>query len=337
MLGSNPVRDTARDYPWAKVFFGFVGGMILCNFLVNSVENIRVIIDTLMQASLARAEMDEFALSVLLYFFFPFSVLICSAATAVFLVWRDAKRSRQGITWAVKFMLVAATCYSFLSCLYFVFWDEFLGAAQIFLLMFSYASFVLTQSILAALLASWLLPEATGDKADDAEFYPWRRVILGFALCTGVLNGLLFWLLLLIQGEGIFLGHLLDNIERFFVPGLLYGAYFAWRRLQRTWIDIIYALAVVLPVAMFYFMDITAGSFSYSMHLRSLPMILTARLALTVLLLSLIWFPAKAGKTSASEYVVLFVIGVLAAAGIIVISAWIMPYVLGALWQLLLR
>lgn len=121
MLGSNPVRDTARDYPWAKVFFGFVGGMILCNFLANSVENIRVIIDTLMQASLARAEMDEFALSVLLYFFFPFSVLICSAATAVFLVWRDAKRSRQGITWAVKFMLVAATCYSFLSCLYFVF------------------------------------------------------------------------------------------------------------------------------------------------------------------------------------------------------------------------
>ena len=74
MFNRNPTVETTVAYPWAKVFFGFVGGMILCNFLANSVENIRVIIDILMQASLARAEMDEFALSVLLYFFFPFSV-----------------------------------------------------------------------------------------------------------------------------------------------------------------------------------------------------------------------------------------------------------------------
>ena len=153
-----------------------------------------------------------------------------------------------------------------------------------------------------------------------------------------MLNGLLFWLLLLAQGKGVSLGHLLDNIARFFTPGFLFGAWFAWRRFQRSPRDIIYILAVTLPLAMFYFMDITAGSFSYSMHLRSLPMILTARLALTVLILSLVFIPAREDETaSKANYVVLLVVGILAAAVIIVVSAWIMPYVLGALWQLLLR
>jgi hypothetical protein len=118
----------------------------------------------------------------------------------------------------------------------------------------------------------------------------------------------------------------------------LFGAWFAWRRFQRSPRDIIYILAVTLPLAMFYFMDITAGSFSYSMYLRSLPMILTARLALPVLILSLVFLPAREDETaSKANYVVLLVVGILAAAVIIVVSAWIMPYVLGALWQLLLR
>ena len=232
-------------------------------------------------------------------------------------------------------MLAAAAGYSLLSCFYFVFWGEFSDRAQILLLIFSYVPFILMQGIIAALLASWLLPESV---ANEAKPYPWRRVILGFGLCTGLLNGLLFWLLLLAQGEGVSLGHLLDNIARFFTPGFLFGAWFAWRRFQRSPRDIIYILAVTLPLAMFYFMDITAGSFSYSMHLRSLPMILTARLALTVLILSLVFLPAREDETaSKANYVVLLVVGILAAAVIIVVSAWIMPYVLGALWQLLLR
>ena len=203
------------------------------------------------------------------------------------------------------------------------------------LLIFSYVPFILMQGIIAALLASWLLPESV---ANEAKPYPWRRVILGFGLCTGLLNGLLFWLLLLAQGEGVSLGHLLDNIARFFTPGFLFGAWFAWRRFQRSPRDIIYILAVTLPLAMFYFMDITAGSFSYSMYLRSLPMILTARLALTVLILSLVFLPAREDETaSKANYVVLLVVGILTAAVIIVVSAWIMPYVLSALWQLLLR
>jgi len=40
---------------------------------------------------------------------------------------------------------------------------------------------ILMQGIIAALLASWLLPESV---ANEAKPYPWRRVILGFGLCT---------------------------------------------------------------------------------------------------------------------------------------------------------
>lgn len=319
MLSRNPVRNTTRDYPWAKVFFGFVGGMILCNFVGNVLTDIMSIVSAVMLASPVYTEMDELVLSILLHFLFPFSVLLCSVATAVFLVWRDARRNRQGIAWAVKFMLAAAAGYSLLRCFYFVFWGEFSDRAQILLLIFSYVPFVLMQGIIAALLASWLLPESV---ANEAKPYPWRRVILGFGLCTGLLNSLLFWLLLLAQGEGVSLGHLLDNIARFFTPGFLFGAWFAWRRFQRSPRDIIYILAVTLPLAMFYFMDITAGSFSYSMYLRSLPMILTARLALTVLILSLVFLPAREDETaSKANYVVLLVVGILAAAVIIVVSA----------------
>lgn len=79
------------------------------------------------------------------------------------------------------------------------------------------------QGIFAALLASWLLPEPADDE-DEAEFYPWQRVILGFGLGTGLLNGLLFWLLLLILGKGISWWHLPDNMGRFF-----YAWLFIWR------------------------------------------------------------------------------------------------------------
>ena len=72
MLGSNPVRDTARDYPWAKVFFGFVGGMILCNLAVNLLASIKIIVATVMQVSLADVEMDEPVLSVLFAFSLSF-------------------------------------------------------------------------------------------------------------------------------------------------------------------------------------------------------------------------------------------------------------------------
>ena len=78
----------------------------------------------------------------------------------------------------------------------------FRDGAQILFLVFSCTGFVLMQGIFAALLASWLLPEPANDE-DEAEFYPWQRVILGSGLGTGLLNGLLFWLLLLVQGKGI--------------------------------------------------------------------------------------------------------------------------------------
>ena len=43
MLSRNPVRNTTRDYPWAKVFFGFVGGMLLLNEVKQLLEHIYVV------------------------------------------------------------------------------------------------------------------------------------------------------------------------------------------------------------------------------------------------------------------------------------------------------
>ena len=235
---------------------------------------------------------------------------------------------------AVKSMLALNTIYAVFSIIYLVFWGEFRNGAQILFLVFSCTGFVLLQGIFAALLASWLLPEPADDE-DEAEFYPWQRVILGFGLGTGLLNGLLFWLLLLILGKGISWWHLPDNMGRFFMPGFLFGAWFAWRRFQRSLRHMVFILVVTLPLAMFYFMGITSASFSYSMPLRSLPMILTARLALAILILSFVLLPAREDRTaSAADNGVLLLVSLLAAAIIIVVSAWMMPYVLIILWRL---
>ena len=74
MLSRNPVRNTTRDYPWAKVFFGFVGGMILCNFVDNVLTDIRFIVSAVMLASPVYTDMDEPVLSILLLFLFCFVV-----------------------------------------------------------------------------------------------------------------------------------------------------------------------------------------------------------------------------------------------------------------------
>lgn len=334
MFNRNPAAETPVAYPWAKVFFGFVCGMLLLNFVAHILRSLKTIFFLISSSSFSRSGMSELAWSSLWKSLFSFPVLICSVATVVFLVWRDARRNRSGITLAVKFMLVVAVLCSLLTVLYATLFGKISGMSAIFFLILVYTAFVLMQGIFAALLASWLLPEPADDE-DEAEFYPWQRVILGFGLGTGLLNGLLFWLLLLVQGEGISWRHLLDNIERFFMPGLLFGAWFAWRRFQRSFRHMVFILVVTLPLAMFYFMGITAASFSYSMHLRSLPMILTARLALVILILSFVLLPAREDRTaSAADNGVLLLVSLLAAAIIIVVSAWIMPYVLGILWRL---
>jgi len=334
MLDSDPVRDTARDYPWAKVFFGFVGGMLLFNFVAHLLGSIKLSGILLRQLLLPQPATDKMYLYLLWGLLFLFPVLLGSIATALFLVWRNARRNRHGVMLAVKSMLALNTIYAVFIIIYLVFWGEFRNGAHILFLVFSCTGFVLLQGIFAALLASWLLPEPADDE-DEAEFYPWQRVILGFGLGTGLLNGLLFWLLLLILGKGISWWHLPDNMGRFFMPGFLFGAWFAWRRFQRSLRHMVFILVVTLPLAMFYFMGITSASFSYSMHLRSLPMILTARLALAILILSFVLLPAREDRTaSAADNGVLLLVSLLAAAIIIVVSAWMMPYVLIILWRL---
>lgn len=334
MFNRNPAAETPVAYPWAKVFFVFVGGMLLLNFvahLLGSVKLPGILLGQLLLSQPATGKMD---LSLLLWSLFLFPVLLGSIATVLFLVWQNARRNRHGIMLATKSMMALNTIYAVFSIIYLVFWGVFRDGAQILFLIFSCTGFVLMQGIFAALLASWLLPEPANDE-DEAEFYPWQRVILGSGLGTGLLNGLLFWLLLLVRGKGISWGHLLDNIERFFMPGLLFGAWFACRRFQRSFRHMVCILVVTLPLAMFYFMSITANSFSYSMYLRSLPMILTARLALTILILSFVLLPAREDRTaSAADNGVLLLVSLLAAAIIIVVSAWMMPYVLIILWRL---
>lgn len=323
------------NYPWAKVFFGFAGGMLFFNIAANLLGEIKIFGILFEPILLNYPQMSEVTFFTLWGLLFLLPMLISGIAVALFLIWQKARRNRRGIALAVKFIISLNIIYAGLNIFYLVFWDGFRGRAQILYFALSYINFVLLQGIFAALLASWLLPEAADDK-DEAESYPWRRVILGFGLCTWLFNGLFFWLLLLTTRNSIPLRYFLENTELFFTPSFLFSTWIAWRRFQCTLKHIVFILVVTLPLAMFYFMGITAGSFSYSMHLRSLLMILTARLALTILILSLVFLPAKEDRTaSVVDNGVLLLVGILAAAIIIVVSAWIMPYVLGALWQLL--
>ena len=334
MFNRNPAAETPVAYPWAKVFFGFVGGMLLFNFVAHLLGSTKLSGILLGQLLLPQPATDKMYLYLLWGLLFLFPVLLGSITTVLFLVWRNARRNRHGVMLAVKSILALNTIYAVFSIIYLVFWGEFRNGAHILFLVFSCTGFVLLQGIFAALLASWLLPEPADDE-DEAEFYPWQRVILGFGLGTGLLNGLLFWLLLLILGKGISWWYLPDNMGRFFMPGFLFGAWFAWRRFQRSLRHMVFILVVTLPLAMFYFMGITSASFSYSMHLRSLPMILTARLALAILILSFVLLPAREDRTvSAADNGVLLLVSLLAAAIIIVVSAWMMPYVLIILWRL---
>ena len=202
MFNRNPTVETTVAYPWAKVFFGFIGGMLLFNFVAHLLGSIKLSGILLGQLLLPQPATDKMHLYLLWGLLFLFPVLLSSIATVLFLVWRNARRNRHGVMLAVKSILALNTIYAVFSIIYLVFWGVFRDGAQILFLVFSCTGFVLLQGIFAALLASWLLPEPADDE-DEAEFYPWQRVILGSGLGTGLLNGLLFWLLLLVQGKGI--------------------------------------------------------------------------------------------------------------------------------------
>ena len=42
MFNRNPTAETTVAYPWAKVFFGFVGGMLLFNFVAHLLGSIKL-------------------------------------------------------------------------------------------------------------------------------------------------------------------------------------------------------------------------------------------------------------------------------------------------------
>ena len=42
MFNRNPTVETTVAYPWAKVFFGFVGGMLLFNFVAHLLGSVKL-------------------------------------------------------------------------------------------------------------------------------------------------------------------------------------------------------------------------------------------------------------------------------------------------------
>ena len=90
MFNRNPTVETTVAYPWAKVFFGFVGGMLLFNFVAHLLGSIKLSGILLGQLLLPQPATDKMHLYLLWGLLFLFPVLLSSIATVLFLVWRNA-------------------------------------------------------------------------------------------------------------------------------------------------------------------------------------------------------------------------------------------------------
>ena len=86
MFNRNPTVETTVAYPWAKVFFGFIGGMLLFNFvahLLGSVKLPGILLGQLLLSQPATRKMDLSLLCCGRYFYF----LYCLAVLLPYCFW----------------------------------------------------------------------------------------------------------------------------------------------------------------------------------------------------------------------------------------------------------
>lgn len=274
-------KDSDRQpYPWLRVLFGFAVGMLIFStihrgfYLAKSLYQGIGLGEYLMMVSWQFTTWQFW-----LYLFIP----------PAFLIIQRAERNRRGIMQAAlsMFAIIMVVLIMYSASVP----REWLTAEQLFYSLRS----MLEQVVFAALLAGWLLPEPQ-DAADDAVPYPYHRVIIGFALLSGVLHYSLLRLLFAFHGLDLPQGTLPDELFWFFAPSLFFGVWFSFWRLQRDWKGIIHAVLVTLlstAMLFFYFMIARTQIFKdFGLNLRELWMILAGLVAVTVLILGLLLFPA---------------------------------------------
>lgn len=276
-----------QPYPWLRVLLGFAVGMLIFSTIHRGLYLAKFLYQGIGLGEYLMMVSWQFTTwQFWLYLFIP----------PAFLIIQRAERNRRGIMQAAlsMFAIIMVVLIMYSASVP----REWLTAEQLFYSLRS----MLEQIVFAALIAGWVLPEPQ-DAADDAVPYPYHRVIIGFALLSGVLHYSLLRLLFAFHGLDLPQGVLLDELFWFFAPSLFLGVWFSFWRLQRNLKGILHAVLVtLLPAAMlfFYFMIARTQIFKdFGLNLRELWMVLAGLVAVTVLILGLLLFPADADNPPA--------------------------------------
>lgn len=281
--------DGLQPYPWLRVLLGFAAGMFIFLFISR-------VVDFAMDWYDITPDMwiQGFFFSIVRSMRFWLYTLIPS----IFLIWQRAEYGRRRIIQTIVLVAILSMAIEvyYRIVVYYRMYAGFrvVGESLLTTWFLIFSSAVETATV-SALIAGWLLPKPQ-DTGEDDEDYPYHRVIIGFALLTGILHYLLLRLLFAFHGLALppkLLGH---ELLWFLAPSLLIGAWFSFWRLQRNLKGILHAVLVtLLPAAMlfFYFMIARTRIFKdFGLNLRELWMILAGLVAVTVLILGLLLFPA---------------------------------------------
>jgi len=278
--------DGLQPYPWLRVLLGFAAGMLV----FSTVHHGFYLAKSLYQG----VGLGEYLMMVS-WQFTTWQFWLYLFAPPAFLIVQRAERNRRGIMQAALSMFVTIM----IATLMYSFFDTREWSAE--RLFYSLRS-MLEWAIFAALLAGWVLPEPQ-EATDEITPYPYHRVIIGFALLSGILHYALLWLLFAFHGLDLPQRILLDELFWFFAPSLFFGTWFSFWHLQRNLKGILHAVLVtLLPAAMlfFYFMIARTPIFKdFGLNLRELWMVLAGLVAVTVLILGLLLFPADADNPPA--------------------------------------
>lgn len=233
-------------YPWAKVFFGFVGGMFLLHYFSVFLHSPTVIFYAHIHTYVQRG----------VYFASTWSIWICNIILALFFVLCRLERNHKGVVQATLCTFV----FSIVIKAFEIFVSNGLQGEYANMVLVDAIQFIIEQTAFAMILAWLLFPESvaaeqdTDDDDDDDDYegnheippYPYLRVILLFALASGPLTTFVIWLILLSNGIFEFSWSLYRN-DWFYYPGTAYGVWFCCWRLHRNFAGIIHALAVTIP------------------------------------------------------------------------------------------
>jgi len=295
MLSRNPVRNTTRDYPWAKVFFGFVGGMLLLNEIKQLLEHIYVVYVLFTQFAGHLTDINEITQQQLFEPLFSVSRWMASIATAEILVWKHSVCNKKGIGIAIKYMVTFIAIWELYTntsgLIHALKSIEFKTIAKIYSYVFlSSLKEIVAQGAFAALLASWLLPKAELTPEDaPVNNYPWRLLLIAFL-------PLVFWegpisaMFYIFSKEDFPKIYFFENVDNFIYLGLFIGTWLAWCRPYCN----IKGIAHVLLISIFPTMLIMRLQHIVWYDNYTLVAILSRVIA--VLLLAILVFPYQDGK-----------------------------------------